>query len=420
MSDWRSHGPPPPRRRSPSPPPRRPPPHWRDHGPPPYYDDRDRKRPRSPTIEREPRRPSGGLGAPRGPSDARRRELIASGQMSAAGSTRICFAYLLKGGQCTKGASCSMRHVAPEEPAAAALRIGDRPGDITAAGLSAALARASRDQLLTFFNTWGDQMDEQHLSNLWHKLGSQLRSDERRDGAGPPPDQAAGWGERERWIQENGEALARLQRRTIEIAPRCDAQALSNVVHGLAHAQIEAGPLFDAVAAAAVARLGEFTAQHTANTVWAFAKAGHEEVTLFDAVADAAVRGQMKGFNAQNIANTLWAFAKLGHAATALFAAAADMIVANDNLLRDFTAQGLAATAWAFAQADVRHLPLVAALTSRLKTPGLSLSRADLQHCEVFATWCRDELRLPEEEILSEGVSKVTGLPTPLARDTYM
>ena len=116
----------------------------------------------------------------------------------------------------------------------------------------------------------------------------------------------------------------------------------------------------------------------------------------------------------------MWAFAKLGHAATALFAAAADMIVANDNLLRDFTAQGLAATAWAFAQADVRHLPLVAALTSRLKTPGLSLSRADLQHCEAFATWCRDELRLPEEEILSEGVSKVTGLPTPLARDTYM
>ena len=27
---------------------------------------------------------------------------------------------------------------------------------------------------------------------------------------------------------------------------------------------------------------------------------------------------------------------------------------------------------------------------------------------------------LPEEEILSEGVSMVTGLPTPLARDTYM
>ena len=91
-----------------------------------------------------------------------------------------------------------------------------------------------------------------------------------------------------------------------------------------------------------------------------------------------------------------------------------------DSLLRDFTAQGLAATAWAFAQADVRHLPLVAALTSRLKTPGLSLSRADMQHCQVFATWCRDERRLPEEEILSEGVSKVTGLPTPLARGTYM
>ena len=40
--------------------------------------------------------------------------------------------------------------------------------------------------------------------------------------------------------------------------------------------------------------------------------------------------------------------------------------------------------------------------------------------CEAFAAWCRDELHLPEEEILSEGVSKVTGLPTPLARGTYM
>jgi hypothetical protein len=59
-----------------------------------------------------------------------------------------------------------------------------------------------------------------------------------------------------------------------------------------------------------------------ANTAWAFARVNHEAPSLFDAIAR-ATQARIGDFNPQALANTAWAFATLNHEAQLLFEAIA-------------------------------------------------------------------------------------------------
>ena len=71
---------------------------------------------------------------------------------------------------------------------------------------------------MRFFAAWGEQMDHMIIGNIWNKLGQQLRDDR----------------EREAWVAANGEVLARLRRRSVEVPP--------SAVAGGKHAQRRRGP----------------------------------------------------------------------------------------------------------------------------------------------------------------------------------
>ena len=64
--------------------------------------------------------------------------------------------------------------------------------------------------MLRFFAAWGEQMDHMMIGNIWNKLGQQLRDDRGR----------------EAWVAANGEVLARLRRRSVEVLPECGAREM--------------------------------------------------------------------------------------------------------------------------------------------------------------------------------------------------
>ena len=175
---------------------------------------------------------------------------------------------------------------------------------------------------------------------------------------------------------------------TIDTLPSCDARQVSNILHGAAKAGLrgrdaaalyeagetaarrviretacglsntawafataghEAPVLFDAVAADAIPKLGEFIPQNLSNTAWAFATAEHAASALFDALARESVAKAGAFRHPQDISNTAWAFAKAEHPAPALFDALAVQAVP---MLGDFRPQALSNTTWAFATAE--------------------------------------------------------------------
>ena len=72
--------------------------------------------------------------------------------------------------------------------------------------------------------------------------------------------------------------------------------------------------LYDSIAAAAPLRISEFSPQGLANTAWGFATAGVAAPPLFEAIAAAApARMARDEFDAQGYANTAWAFATAGY-----------------------------------------------------------------------------------------------------------
>ena len=98
---------------------------------------------------------------------------------------------------------------------------------------------------------------------------------------------------------------------------------LASMAWGVAKLGVVAPALFDAIAEAALRKVGEFKPQNLANTAWAFATAGVAAPALFDAIAEAS-RRKVGEFKPQNIANTAWAFATASVAAPALFGAIAE------------------------------------------------------------------------------------------------
>ena len=125
--------------------------------------------------------------------------------------------------------------------------------------------------------------------------------------------------------------------------------------------------------------------EELANTAWAFATAGHAAPALLDAIAAAAVP-RLRDFTPQNLAISAWAFATASHAASALLDAIA---VAAAPRLRAFNSQGLAITAWAFAAAD--HL-----------TPALFDSHVCVQLCAQRCVATKDLTQLHQWQLWRE------------------
>ena len=357
----------------------------------------------------------------------------------------MCIVFLLKGeARCKWGDKWHRRHLTPEDADARAMRVGDGPNCISQRGLTDAVTGAPKELILRFFDAWGDQMQHFQIGNIWNKLGQQLRDDRGR----------------EAWVAANGEVLARLRRRSVEVLPECNAQAIANIVHGAAHVGLEAGELRGG---RAVRRL-DFDQQNIANTVWAFATAGHAAPPLFDAVACAAARRatrrtlptrcgrcatrfqhgvgirhgrprfatgalfeavaeaaarRLRDFKPQAIrcgrsrpwttrrrpSSPRWRRRQQGGCATSsrrrvgILTRRFDAVAAEGGRLRDFEPQHLANTAWAFAVTDARHPQFIAALTERLAQPGLALTRR-AHAAAAVSLWCELELRLPEAQLL--------------------
>ena len=127
--------------------------------------------------------------------------------------------FLLKGpSSCQFGDRCFRLHLAPESEAARVLPLIDANptprGCISVRSLTSAISSAPKELMLRFFDAWGTQMDHIMISSIWNKLGQQLRDDRGR----------------EAWVAANGEVLARLRRRSVEVLPQCEGQGFANIV----------------------------------------------------------------------------------------------------------------------------------------------------------------------------------------------
>ena len=120
------------------------------------------------------------------------------------GKQGVCFPFLFKReAGCSKGDGCRFAHLVPEDEAARALRVGEGRGMITPGALTNAVTGAPKELVLRYVDAWGDQMHDRAIGNIWNKLGQQLRDDRGR----------------EAWVAANGEVLARLRRRSVEVLP---------------------------------------------------------------------------------------------------------------------------------------------------------------------------------------------------------
>ena len=184
----------------------------------------------------------------------------------------------------------------------------------------------------------GDNYTDATLGATWNLLGKLMRRDR--------------MGKERRYLSQHGHKLKPLVEHTMQAVPSMNARNVANIAHGLAIVETDArwrggDALWNVLARAAVARVGDFNAQDLANTAYAFTTAGHASPALFDAIARAAVV-RVGDFNEQNLANTAYAFATSGHASPVLFDAIARASAAR---VGDFKPQELSNTAYAYATA---------------------------------------------------------------------
>eukprot|EP00635_Sarcinochrysidales_sp_CCMP3193_P003525 CAMPEP_0118917538 /NCGR_PEP_ID=MMETSP1166-20130328/17387_1 /TAXON_ID=1104430 /ORGANISM="Chrysoreinhardia sp, Strain CCMP3193" /LENGTH=270 /DNA_ID=CAMNT_0006857727 /DNA_START=27 /DNA_END=839 /DNA_ORIENTATION=- len=124
-----------------------------------------------------------------------------------------------------------------------------------------------------------------------------------------------------------------------------------------------------------------------ANTVWAFATAGVAAETLFEAIARAAVN-RIGDFEPQAMANTVWALATAGVAAETLFQAIAGATV---NRIGDLNTQSMANTAWAFACIGWKHNDIFTVLSSALLERLGTLSDVDKSQLYLVTVYVQAE-----------------------------
>lgn len=197
-------------------------------------------------------------------------------------------------------------------------------------------AARSPQALLELHDEHGEHFTNKHISAIWNLLGKLM------DSRKPAFSAAQVWVEDE--SADMVEALIEHSTRQIN-AGKLDAWNLTNVSQGVAKIRRHAPALLDAISDAAVATIGDFTAQGLANTSWSYATAGHEAPDLFAAVAR-AVPQQLGSFIPRHYNNVLWAFVTADYDAPELFDAIAP---AATRRAHEFNAQGLGITAWAYA-----------------------------------------------------------------------
>jgi hypothetical protein len=98
--------------------------------------------------------------------------------------------------------------------------------------------------------------------------------------------------------------------------------------------------LFEGIAAAAMARSGDFSPQGVSMLLWAFAAAGHSDRRLFDAFAPRAA-ALLHDCNSQALANIAWAYAVADVDADTLFGGSSAFISALAEKTNEFDHQGL-------------------------------------------------------------------------------
>ena len=237
--------------------------------------------------------------------------------------------------------------------------------------LNGLLRDASRDELMHIYSKHCHEMDFMCLGSLWNKLGRYLQ--------------------KEKWVQkfvdEHADAFGALATQTLGALDACNAQALSNIAHGVAKcgkvpsatAIIEAAclcarsrlgefnpmnlahmvwsiattlrhapALLDEISAAIFARLDEALPRDLAIVAWGYGRARHLAPKLFDGIAEASLR-QLPSFTGREHADLVWGFAEAGAHAPALFSAVAEEVLP---LLRTLYTDDLAKLLWGYALAD--------------------------------------------------------------------
>ncbi|CAE8662450.1 unnamed protein product [Polarella glacialis] len=129
---------------------------------------------------------------------------------------------------------------------------------------------------------------------------------------------------------------------------------------GICHYWQNDPELFDAVAAAALLRIGEFSPQGLSITAWAFATVSRSDPKLFHVIAAASLT-RVRAFSEQNIANMAWAYAKASRNDALLFDALAVGAVTK---IDEFIPQGLSNMVWAYATVNRRESKLFDAVAA--------------------------------------------------------
>jgi hypothetical protein len=97
------------------------------------------------------------------------------------------------------------------------------------------------------------------------------------------------------------------------------------------------------------AHIDTFDARGLANSAWALGKLKYTVNQKLPALIAAAALSKLGSFSAQNLSNLLWAFVYLHHCDEDLMAAAAKCVVAKVN---EFKPQELANVLWALASLE--------------------------------------------------------------------
>jgi len=124
------------------------------------------------------------------------------------------------------------------------------------------------------------------------------------------------------------------------------------------------GPLFAAIAEAAIRRLHHLAAQDLSNMAWSCSKLAMVHDPLLAAIASAAIP-RMRVFVAQDLANTAWSFAYFLVQNVPLLQSIAEQA---KRLICDFNHQNLATTAWALEELGYQDNPLLSAISAAVMT----------------------------------------------------
>jgi len=163
-------------------------------------------------------------------------------------------------------------------------------------------------------------------------------------------------------------------------------QQLANLAWALAVLGYWHPPLFDAIAAAAIAKRCQIGPQGLANIAWSCSKLGVRNRPLMEAIAAESL-AKIRAFDAQNLSNTAWAYAKLGVAHEPLMHAIASSAI---HKLPQLAPRELSGLSWSFATLWIPDAPLLDAIAAAARAKISAFDPLDVAN----TAWAFDRLRL--------------------------